>query len=83
MIASAWHYEKPLSMVRRDRPFQIDAWALLPDHLHTVWTLPAGDADVATRWRLIKSAVTRAIGATYFRAGWQTQRRANKQCSTI
>ena len=27
------------------RPFVIDAWVVLPDHLHAVWTLPDGDTD--------------------------------------
>ena len=27
--------------VKRRRPFDIDAWVVLPDHLHAVWTLPA------------------------------------------
>jgi REP-associated tyrosine transposase len=31
--------------VRRSRPFSIDAWVVLPDHLHAVWTLPPGDDD--------------------------------------
>jgi putative transposase len=35
-------------------PFTIDAWTVLPDHLHAVWTLPEGDADFSTRWTLIK-----------------------------
>ena len=35
-------------------PFQIDAIVILPDHLHTVWQLPVGDADYSLRWRLIK-----------------------------
>jgi len=35
-------------------PFTIDAWAVLPDHLHAVWTLPEGDADYSVRWTLIK-----------------------------
>ena len=26
--------------VRKNRPFHIDAWVILPDHLHCVWTLP-------------------------------------------
>lgn len=26
--------------VRKRYPFQIDAWVVLPDHLHCVWTLP-------------------------------------------
>jgi len=39
---------------RAERPFAIDAWVVLPDHLHCVWTLPEGDADFSMRWRLIK-----------------------------
>ena len=38
---------------------------LLPDHLHCVWTLPQGDCDYSTRWRLIKNAFTR----TWLRQG--------------
>ena len=45
---------------RKDRPFQITAIVLLPDHLHTVWMLPSGDSDYSTRWRQIKSSFTRA-----------------------
>jgi putative transposase len=37
------------------RPFTIDAIAVLPDHLHCIWTLPPEDADYSTRWRLIKT----------------------------
>ncbi len=29
---------------RRRWPFRIDAIVLLPDHVHTIWTLPVGDA---------------------------------------
>lgn len=46
---------------RRHHPFTIDAMVVLPDHLHALWTLPEGDADFATRWRLIKSAVSRSL----------------------
>ena len=41
--------------VRQQRPFQIDAIVVLPEHLHCIWSLPAGDADFSTRWRLIKT----------------------------
>ena len=41
--------------VRHQRPFAIDAIVILPDHLHCIWTLPEGDADFMTRWRLIKT----------------------------
>ena len=30
-------------MVRKNQPFHIDAWVVLPDHMHCVWTLPVGD----------------------------------------
>ena len=45
--------------VRSKRPFTLDAVVVLPDHLHCIWTLPPGDADFATRWRLIKSWFTK------------------------
>lgn len=48
-----------LREVRSRRPFAIDAIVLLPDHLHTVWTLPPGDADFSTRWRQIKTLFTK------------------------
>lgn len=48
--------------VRAERPFQIHAWVVLPDHLHCIWTLPEGDGDYSTRWRAIKSRFTKAIG---------------------
>jgi putative transposase len=35
--------------------FIIDAFVLLPDHLHCIWTLPENDNDFSMRWRLIKS----------------------------
>jgi len=40
--------------VRHHHPFDIDAWVVLPDHLHCIWTLPPGDDRYAERWRLIK-----------------------------
>lgn len=40
-------------------PFLIDAFVLLPDHLHCIWILPADDDDFLTRWRLIKTRTSR------------------------
>ena len=45
-----------LSRERLARPFAINAWVVLPEHTHWIWTLPEGDADYATRWRRIKTA---------------------------
>jgi putative transposase len=42
-------------------PFAIEAIVVLPDHLHAILALPEGDCDFALRWRLIKSAFSRAL----------------------
>jgi putative transposase len=47
-----------LREIRSRHPFSIDAIVLLPDHLHTVWTLPPGDDRYPLRWRQIKSRFT-------------------------
>lgn len=50
--------------VRHTRPFHIDAWVVLPDHMHCIWTLPQGDADYASRWKAIKIAFSKALPRT-------------------
>ncbi len=54
--------------VRRRWPFRIDGWVVLPDHLHCIWTLPAGDADFTTRWRLIKAGFAKHLPKTEHRS---------------
>jgi putative transposase len=46
-------------------PFKIDAFVLLPDHLHCIWTLPHEDRDFSKRWRLIKSDFSRQCVAKH------------------
>lgn len=41
--------------------FHIDAVVILPDHLHTIWTLPLGDERFDVRWNLIKRAFSREL----------------------
>ena len=45
--------------VLQNHPFVMDAHVIMPDHIHCIWTLPDGDCDFSTRWRLIKSHFTR------------------------
>src|SRR5436309_1161048 len=45
----------------RERPFEIDAIVVLPEHLHAVMTLPPEDADFSGRWRRIKSLFTQRV----------------------
>ena len=48
-----------IAAVRAVRPFSVDAWVLLPDHMHCIWTLPDDDGDYSTRWARIKRSVSR------------------------
>jgi len=48
-------------VTRSERPFKIDAIVILPDHLHTVMTLPDDDSDFSGRWRRIKSLFSRQV----------------------
>jgi putative transposase len=53
ILNDAFHYTN-------DRmPFEIVASAILPDHMHFIWTLADESFDYSTRWRLIKSHFTR------------------------
>lgn len=47
-------------VTRAARPFAIEAWVVMPDHLHAVWTLPPGDADFSVRWKEIKGVFSQA-----------------------
>ena len=46
---------------RAERPYRVDAWVVLPDNLHCVWTLPEGDADFSGRWGAIKGRFSKAV----------------------
>ena len=50
--------KQSIRSVRTTHPFTIEAFVLLPDHLHCIWTLPENDADYATRWNIIKRTVS-------------------------
>ena len=51
---------------RQRQPFHIDAWVVLPDHLHCIWTLPPGDADYSSRWRAIKITFAKSLAKTEY-----------------
>ena len=72
-----------IEKVRIAHPFVINAWVLLPDHLHCLWTLPEGDADFPTRCMLIKRAVSLVCRETYRRADWMSASKLKHRESTI
>lgn len=43
-----------IEKVRNQWPWEIVAIILLPDHLHTIWTLPQSDCNYSLRWQKIK-----------------------------
>ena len=43
---------------KQEWPVTIDAIVLLPDHWHTIWTLPRGDAEYSKRIGWIKKEFT-------------------------
>jgi putative transposase len=48
-----------IEQVRLTMPFTIDAWVLLPNHLHAIWTMPRDDAAFGKRWGVIKAQVSK------------------------
>lgn len=51
-----------LNYVQQNYPFSIDAFVLLSDHFHSLWTLPEGDSNLSMRMLLIKRFVTKYYG---------------------
>jgi len=47
--------------VCKEKPFEIIAMVVLPDHLHSVWRLPEEDDDYSGRWKSIKSKFSREL----------------------
>ena len=46
---------------RTRHPFHIDAWVVLPDHMHCLWTLPPDDDGFPLRWQAIKAGFSRLV----------------------
>ena len=60
------HIDALREAVRRtklERPFRIDGWVVLPEHMHLMMTLPPDDTDFSNRIKAIKIRFNRAIPA--------------------
>lgn len=66
--------------IKQSHPFIIDAFVLLPDHLHCIWTLPTNDKDFSTRWRLIKSNFTRSCHVKFKTLVTSSRKIKGEQC---
>ena len=54
-------FGEAIRQARGNKPFHVDAWVVLHNHAHAIWTLPPGDADCAARWRAVKIAFSKAV----------------------
>ncbi len=54
-------FGEAIRLARVKRPFHVDAWVVLHNHAHAIWTLPPGDHDCASRWRAVKIAFSKAV----------------------
>jgi putative transposase len=60
--------------VRRRYPCRVIAAVVLPDHLHAILQLPAGDADFPGRWRFLKTLFVRALPRSEYIPGNRARR---------
>jgi putative transposase len=56
-------------------PFETEAICILPDHLHALWSLPAGDSDFGSRWMRIKTNFSRWLPASAARSASKVAKR--------
>lgn len=52
---------RALTAVGHEWPFQTPAAVVLPDHVHFLWTLPAGDAGYSKRVGRLKTVFTKSL----------------------
>jgi putative transposase len=69
--------------VQTKYPFEINAWVLLPDHFHCIWTLPEQDSNFQLRIRLLKRYVTQTCSCILHRDSLNTPSRRKRKESTI
>lgn len=48
-----------ITELQKSMPFTVDAWVVLPDHFHCIWSLPQGDHDFSKRMGRIKAGFSR------------------------
>ncbi|MCW3784263.1 REP-associated tyrosine transposase [Defluviimonas salinarum] len=63
LVREVGRLREAVAITRGERPFGIDAFVVMPDHVHCVWTLPEGDADYSVRCGAIKARFTRGLPA--------------------
>ncbi len=74
---------KIIERTRKTHPFDVDAWVLLPDHMHSIWKLPESDNNFSMRWSLIKSGFSKRTKSLYHKQEWMNDSKQKHRESTI
>jgi putative transposase len=69
--------------VARRFPFGMDAWVVLPDHIHVIWTLPEADSNYSTRWAMIKKDITKHLRSSVYTDAASTESRAHHRDGSV
>ncbi|MCP3878296.1 MAG: transposase [Sulfitobacter sp.] len=72
-----------IKKVQTKYPFKIEAWVLLPDHFHCIWTLPDQDSNFQLRISLMKRYVTQSCAGFLHQESLNTPSRRKRKESTI
>jgi len=60
-------------------PFTVNAIVLLPEHLHTIWSLPPGETNYPARWSWIKKEFTKEWPAGGGAEAWVSRGKRNQK----
>ena len=74
---------KTVNQVRRACPFSLDAWVLMPDHLHTIWTLSQEDTNYGKRIGLVKANFSKAAKTWFHDESMMNPSRRDRRETTI
>lgn len=72
-----------LKQVKNDHPFRIDAWVTLPDHIHSIWTLPKGDGEFSKRWGMIKAKFSKNTKGLFNKQEWISESKFRRRETSI
>jgi len=72
-----------INKTRRNYPFTIKAWVLLPEHMHCIWVLPEGDDDFSIRWHLIKRRFSQSVKLNFHNPDWMSASKCRHRETTI
>ena len=61
LVAHIAELREAVRAVRAKWPFHIDAWVVLPEHMHCLWTMPEDDSDFPRRWQEIKISFAKSL----------------------